>query len=206
MISDDRECIFVHIPRCAGTSIENVIWPGERSEDDLWQGFIDPYHNRYQTGGLQHLFAQQIRSEVGASRFTSYFKFAVVRNPFDRLVSQFNYMRSRPDLRVFIGMAETAALKEYVHLIRRRRHVQWEPQCSFLYDADGSLLVDFVVRFERLANDMELVFEKIGLDGAHLPYLNSTDRAPYRESLTPSLRAQVEKMYENDLMRFGYDF
>lgn len=169
-------------------------------------GFVDEYHNKYQTGGLQHLLAGQIRQEVGNGRFDNYFKFSVVRNPFDRLVSQFAYMRHRRDLRAFIGMPLDASFEEYLDLIGRRRHVQWEPQCSFLYDEDGTLLLDYVGRFETLASDMEAAFERLGIRGANLPHIKRGDRGPYREYYTGRARGLVEERYGQDLERLAYEF
>jgi hypothetical protein len=53
MVSYERKAIFIHIPKGGGTSIEQLIWPIEqgRSEADLWMGFKDKYHNKYQTVG-----------------------------------------------------------------------------------------------------------------------------------------------------------
>lgn len=169
-------------------------------------GFVDDYNNRHQTGGLQHLLASQIRCEVGDDRFTAYFKFAVVRNPFDRLVSQFAYMRDRPDLRAFVGMDDEASFSDYLQLIRRRRHVQWEPQSSFLFDDEGARLVDFVGRFETLGVDAARVFERVGIGGASLPHRNHSERSPYRDYYTSALRAQVEEMYADDLAYLDYEF
>ncbi len=114
MISDQHRCIFVHIPKCGGTSIEDLIWPAPRREADLWMGFIDAYNNKYQTGGLQHLTARQIRTEVGESRFAAYWRFSIVRNPFDRLVSQYASMPLRPDLCDFIGFAPEGDFNSYL--------------------------------------------------------------------------------------------
>lgn len=169
-------------------------------------GFVEPHRNRHQTGGLQHLLARQIRSEVGEDRFASYFKFAVVRNPFDRLVSQYCHTRDRVDLRAFLRMPKDASFDEYLERIRARRHVQWEPQCSFLFDEDGTLLVDFVGRFERLAEDAAEIFARLGLDGAALPHANRSQRSPYRDYYRDDLRRQVEEMYGEDLARLDYEF
>lgn len=169
-------------------------------------GFIGPHHNRHQTGGLQHLLARQIREEIGDSRFSSYFKFAVVRNPFDRLVSQFAHMRTRPDLREFLGMHENAPFSEYLDLIHLKRHVQWEPQCSFLFDSDETLLVDFVARFEMLDRDMPYVFTRLGLGCSVLPHINASDRSAYQEYYTSGMRVRVENMYREDLDKFDYTF
>ena len=107
MISHKHKCIFVHIPKTAGTSIENVIWPlkSDRVVENLWMGIVKPYYNKYQTGGLQHLTSNEIKREVGSDVFNSYYKFSVIRNPWDIGVSQFVYMKQkRRDLRRCIGM------------------------------------------------------------------------------------------------------
>lgn len=206
MISNPHRCIFVHIPRCAGSSVESMIWPGPRREEELWMGFVDRYRNKYQTGGLQHLLAGQIRKEVGREVFAAYFKFTVVRNPFDRLVSQFAYMSRREDLREFVGMGKDASFAGYLACIRRRSHVQWEPQTSFLVDDDGSLLVDYVVRFESLERDLSQVLARLKMTAAVPPHVNASDRGAYQAYYTAETRAEVEEMYSDDLDRFGYEF
>jgi hypothetical protein len=200
MISDTHRCIFVHVPKCGGSSIEAVLWPEPRTEAELWMGFVDEFHNRHQTGGLQHLHATQIRAEVG-ERFDAYFTFAFVRNPFDRLVSQFASMRSRPDLRAFIGMDDDASFSRYLDLIEQRTHVQWEPQCAFL-DID----VDFVGRFETFEADVKHVFGRLGVEVDAIPHVLRGERGPYRDYYDARTRATVERLYASDLERFKYQF
>ena len=204
MISHVHKCIFVHIPKCGGTSLEAVIWPGERHASDLWMGFIDRYHNKYQTGGLQHLHADQIRAEVGEDCFKSYFKFAFIRNPFDKAVSQYSYMRVRPDLREFIGMHENDPFSRYLELLPTRLHVQWEPQVPFLFDRNGGCLVDFIGRYENLAQDAQTVLRRLRID-AELPHINRGTHDDYRTYYQQDDVAKVNLLYGSDLTTFSYE-
>jgi hypothetical protein len=206
MISYERNCIFVHIPKTGGTSIESVIWPGARSERELWMGFVAPMHNKYQTGGLQHLLARQIRMEVGDDIFARAFKFTIVRNPWERAVSQFCYMARRADLREFVGLEAEASFDRYLERISSRLHVQWQEQADFVLDENGDMLVDFVGRFETLAADAARIFERVGSPGAALPHENKGIHEPYQAYYDDARRERVAEMYQRDIRLFGYTF
>lgn len=202
LISHRHRCIFIHIPKTGGDSIESVIWPGDRTAVEL---FGMP--NLHQTGGLQHLLARQVREEVGDAIFDGYFRFSFVRNPWDRVVSQYTYMRQRPDLRALIGMRRKASLGEYLELTAQKPHVQWAPQLDFLRDAHGHILVDYIGHFERLADDMAVVFARIGLVGAALPHRNASRRATsYRGYYDATTRDIVAARFAGDIDAFGYEF
>lgn len=203
MISHTYRCIFIHIPRTGGTSIENVIWPGDRSERDLWMGFVSKYRNKHQTGGLQHLLASQVREEVGEPAFGAYFKFAFVRNPWDKAVSQYMLTRRRPDLQEFIGMNEADSFKRYLELIGRREHVQWAPQYRFISDENGQQIVDFIGRFEHLERDALHVFSRIGAQGP-LPHAHATERLPLSDYYDREAVEIVAHHYAHDIELFGY--
>lgn len=206
MISHAHRCIFVHIPKTGGTSVEDVIWPGPRTTDDLWMGFVDRYHNKYQTGGLQHLLATQIRTEVGAEVFSSYYKFSIVRNPWDRAVSQFVFMDARDDLRDFIGMKKGAGLKKYAELIRKKRHVQWEPQVSFVQDANGESLLDYIGRYETFSDSVTHALRTTGINAATIPHRKKGQRGPYEDYYDAESREMIRTMYAADIEAFGYRF
>lgn len=166
-------------------------------------GFVSEYHNKYQTGGMQHLLARHIRTEVGEAVFDAYFKFAFVRNPWDKAVSQYAYMKKRPDLRTFLGMEEDDSFKRYLELTKLRKHVQWEAQWMFLFDDDGKQLVDYIGRFEHLAEDAAKVFDILGIQ-AEVPHLNVSGRSAMETYYDSESAAMVAEMYRADIDLFGY--
>jgi hypothetical protein len=208
MILHSRRCIFIHIPKTGGTTIENLIWPppAERTPEHLWMGFTWEFGNRYQTGGLQHLLATQVRDAVGADVFAGCHKFAIVRNPFDRAVSQFAYMRARPDLRAFVGMNENDPFKKYLQLIRKKTHVQWDHQHRFVEDENGAPLVDFIGRFEHFRRDVTRILDALGIGPREIGHALKGNRSHYADYYDDESRAMLADFYARDLAVFGYDF
>jgi len=209
MISHKHKCIFIHIPKTGGSSVENVLWPlkSDRTIDNLWMGFVKPYYNKYQTGGLQHLTSEQIKKEVGDNIFNSYYKFSIKRNPYDKAVSQFVYMKQkRNDLRGFIGMRENTSFKKYLQLISKTLHVQWMPQTDFLVDSKREVIVDDIIRFENLNEDFQIIINQLGIQNIHLSHENKTKRKHYTHYYDDESKKIVFNMYKQDIERFNYKF
>lgn len=205
MISIDHKCIFIHIPRTGGTSIEERIWPNQRDPETLWMGFIDKYHNKYQTGGLQHLLARQIKEEIDTNIFNSYWKFSVVRNPWDKIISQYFYTQKKPRILSFLGVEEIKSLEEYLELISKKKYVQWEEQWKFLYDDNKECLVDDVYRFEFFKEIAINIYQKLNLPLTIL-HLNKTNHKHYSEYYTSETKEMVAEMYATDILTFNYEF
>ncbi|HUQ36120.1 MAG TPA: sulfotransferase family 2 domain-containing protein [Aestuariivirga sp.] len=207
MISHKYKCIFVHIPKTGGTSIENCIWPAPRNREDLWMGFVSSYRNKYQTGGLQHLLARHIRLEVGGNIFNAYFKFAIVRNPWDKLVSQYTYLRKRKDLQHYLGVTAETTFAQYIEAAALSDHVQLTPQVDFVNDENGLSIVDFIGRFETLKEDAQRIFSRIGIQNMILPHTQRSLREKdYRSYYTAETRDRVAQIYERDIALFKYKF
>lgn len=206
MISDKLELIFIHIPKCGGSSIEQIFWSKEeRVESNLWMGFIDKYHNKFQTGGLQHLKATQIRLSVGDEKFKAYLKFSVVRNPYDRAVSQYIYMQSRPDLRDFVGMKKNDSFIDYLYKINHKSHVQWESQFSFLHDNNGECLADLIVKLEGI-NVLPSLLKSYPLIPAFdaVPKVNSNPLYDKKKYLSNEAKSLIMDKYSLDFKTFNY--
>lgn len=207
MISHKHKCIFVHIPKTGGTSIENCIWPAPRNREDLWMGFVSSYRNKYQTGGLQHLLARHIRLEVGSDIFNAYFKFTIVRNPWDKLVSQYAYLKERKDLQLYLGVTFDTTFAQYIEAVALSDHVQIIPQADFVYDVNGLRIIDFIGRFETLNEDAQSIFSRIGIHNMILPHTQRSSREKdYRSYYTAETRDRVARIYERDIALFKYKY
>ncbi len=169
-------------------------------------GVVDKNQNKYQTGGLQHLFAEQIRMEVGSSTFNQYFKFSFMRNPWEKAVSQFHYMRERKNLREFIGMELDDSFKKYLALIQRKIHVQWDEQYKFVSSENGDIMVDFLGRFENLEQDFNKVLNRLGVRVVRIPHDNQSFHRPYYEYYDDEAIGIVQSVYKRDIDMFGYEF
>ena len=204
MISHRHKCIFIHIPKCGGTSIEDILFKPlkERTTKDLWM-----LPNEYQTGGLQHLMSSHIIEEVGGDIFSKYFTFSFVRNPWDKMVSQYNYtIAKRKDLLDHIGITKSASFEEYINCVSSTEiFVQWDQQYKFLY-INKKCVVDFIGRFENLQEDFNVVCNKIGIPQQQLPHKNATKHKHYTEYYDDETRQIVAEKYAKDIEYFGYEF
>ena len=206
MISHEYKCIFIHIPKCGGTSIEDVIWPMPRKTEDLWMGFINKIENKYQTGGLQHLKAWQIKKEVGHDIFDHYFKFSFVRNPWDKVISQYTYVQHRQDILNYMGLKKGDSLKQYLSAIQKKKHIQTEQQHKFIMNEDGDLLVDFLGRLEQFESDAQTIFNQLDIHIDQIPHSKKSARKPYSEHYDQESKEIVANIYARDIEIFDYTF
>jgi hypothetical protein len=172
---------------------------------------------------LAHLTAREYVGcgHVDQATFDRYYKFAFVRNPWDRLVSEYEYRKLQPQT-TFRAFVENS-FRDRDDYSDASRHIT--PQIEFLTGERGDLLVEFVGRFETLNSDFEHVARKLGLPPANLPHRNSSSGRgavarlrrlltgpapdkprPYQDYYDPELRDRVGDYYAEDVERFGYTF
>jgi len=205
IISLLHKFIFVAIPKTGTHSIRRAL-RDHMGSDDLEQvglfvqrKFPIPELARLQHG---HLSLEQVRPYLPQEEFDSFFKFAFVRNPFDRFVSYCAFM-SRAD-----GQFERDPHKVMRHVIQNPpwQHVLFQPQHSFVSSADGELLTDFVGRVEEMQESYDEIAARIGIQTAVLERVNPSNRRAYRTYYDEALVEGVAKLYARDLELFGYEF
>lgn len=209
-----RDVLFIWVPKCAGMSIHSLLSRYDPIPEDRW---LKPLKKRFRNRGyatFSHVDVLQLveRGVVRRRYFENAFKFGFVRNPYDRLVSLFFYLKKIrleevPEALSFDEFCRMVARGEYppVGLYNHKGISQCNPMTGWLIGPDGRLIVDFLGRFENLEEDLRTVCRTIGIPD-EIPHENRTQHRHYREYYTPETRAIVEKVYRGDLDRFGYAF
>jgi chondroitin 4-sulfotransferase 11 len=214
-ISHKRRCVFVHIPKTGGTSIEHALkMRGRHRREDrrrlMGPILTDELRARgFQSNFLQHLTAREILRLHAPGALAGYMKFSVVRNPWDRMVSV--YHRQDRDM-VEQSRAQGVALEglgfdDFVEASMGVRHAHLRPQHEYLTGAAGGLAVDFVGRFETLGESFQEVCRLLGVR-ARLPvkYASRRQSRDYRRYYGARSRALVAERYARDIEIFGYAF
>ena len=153
----------------------------------------------------EHPKAQAIR-DFDPEAWRSFYKFCFVRNPFDRLVSDYTWRRKLKDRQDVTFSDFLTMLTDPAHdnpLIPRNAYT-WP-----MYTIDDRVAVDRVGRYENLYADLDAIAADIGLPAlsGRLPNAKqAASGAAFREWYGPSERARVEALFEKELAAFGYTF
>lgn len=196
MISHDLKCVFIHIPKCAGTSV-------------------------YKSLGLDFLGSGHAPASKHSDFLEQgYFSFSFVRNPWDRISSCYRYFQSlKPGVRWYRAnqtisdLASSVSFNEFVNyvpdfqkmMIREkgsvRSGVHFQP---FSYFLDTS--IDFVGKVENINHDYMSIRSRLNLPLKQIPKINSTKNQDYKELYNEELRNIVYNIYKEDIEKYNYEF
>jgi hypothetical protein len=150
-----------------------------------------------------HISARQIEPVIGTDVFAGLFKFAFVRNPYDRFVSYCAFMSRDTG---HFEREPTRFMKHILQVVRPLDHLLYRPQSSFLVDAQGRLAVDYVGRTENMQASYDAICARIGIASSSLEKVNASTHADYRQYYDDESRALVGDLYRRDLELFDYGF
>jgi chondroitin 4-sulfotransferase 11 len=189
--ADDYRCIFIHIPKAAGTSVALTLF-GQGSRHVPWFEY----------------------KKANPWKFKRYFKFTFVRNPWDRLVSSYFFLRkggldpqdakwAEEFLRQFDDF--DSFVRGWVNEENIQTWVHFMPQHYFICDPDGKVMVDFVGRVENMENDFAYVASKLGCS-RKLDKVNTSNQRHYSSYYDEETREIVRRVYARDIELFDYGF
>ena len=205
IISALHKFIFVAIPKTGTHSVRQALRAHMGPRDIEQVGlFVQKQFPIPELAQLQHghLSLEQVRPYLRRETFESVFKFAFVRNPFDRFVSYCAFITrqegefERDPRRVMQEFLDDPPLD----------HILFQPQHSFVSDPNGELLTDYIGRVEEMQQSYDYICEQIGIPSTQLDRVNSSSRRGYRDYYDDELIEGVAKLYARDLELFGYEF
>lgn len=201
MISQDRKFIFVHIPKTGGNSVQNIL--RDYSEDEIvtreaHQDGIERFeiHNR-DFGFSKHSFLSDYKSRLPADVYAQMFKFACVRNPWERAISF--YFSPHRGVSVFQRDEFIALLRSVPTMADALRADKDQPMSGVAAN------LDYLMRFERLQEDFDLVCDRLGIPRQALPRRNQSARGHVRDYYDEETVELVREVFFEDVQLFGYD-
>ncbi len=191
---DIHNCIFVHIPKCAGTSVSRSLF-----------GDVGP----------GHLTMRDYEIMFSSSELRTYFKFTFVRNPWDRLYSAFHYLRrggmnrsdrewSASNLSRYRSFEEFVC--DWVDSENVRSWWHFIPQWEFVVSSGGQCRLDFTGRYETLGSDFQTIAFRLGRKQELAHENRSGESNLYQSAYTHEMIDRVADVYARDISLFGYSF
>jgi hypothetical protein len=162
---------------------------------------------------FNHQSAAQIKAKLGDDEWDRRFTFTFVRNPYSRLVSWFSYCRQPSHIQpwarhLYVGKTFAEWVMEGCpHHFRRLFGLNPFYLTEYLWDSNGSVLVDFVGRVENYAADFDYVCKQLGVPTPPLQHVNKSKHENYRKYYKdPLVRKLADGMFAEDCEAFDYTF
>lgn len=157
---------------------------------------------------LAHLYADEYvkLGHITQADFDSYFKFAVVRNPYDRIVSEYLYRFQKTSWWRTPGAVKFLKRTYPNDISDTARHMV--PQTRYVQNEAGEVIVDRVLHFETMGDEIEALSEQIFGEHRSLPHINKTKAGKTKDKkvkLRKRMQPLIAEMYAEDFEAFGYD-
>lgn len=201
LISRQRRFVFVHVPKTAGIStqrmLQTLVSDAKLRADSVRHG-PDNLEDYY------HPLARDIRRQVGPA-WETYFSFAFVRNPWDRMVSWYEMAKQRKDVRSpSLDRIRGLTFEQFLTMDPPAAHAN-TCQTDYLTDIEGNRIVTFIGQYENLRKDWGTICQLIQVP-AFIIKTNFTKHEPYQTYYTDQTRDLVGERFQRDLDLFGYTF
>lgn len=207
LISDSHRFIFVRVRKTASQSMWQALEPYVLPRPvGRWARFksrarLEHDYRKYRFRAHEEITTAQ--KLMPPELFESYFKFAIVRNPWRRLVSEYEFILKSPDHGRHERVKTLDRFGDFIEMQIPRRDAY---QVNQLCDRDENLLMDFVGKLETLDADWESICGRIGIPHVALPRKNVSVKRPYTDYYTPELRDRVARHWAREIELFGYEF
>ena len=190
---DEKYSFIIHIPKTAGTSATKSIYG------------TDVNYSHYDWNDLKVIMKK---------KFHNYFSFSIVRNPWDRCLSAYEFLKIggyNADDKMFYEKY-LACYNNFEDFIKNGLNKQkvlnglhFIPQSNFIFSADDKCMVDYILRFETIESDYNFIKNKLGGSDLLKYKINRTDHN-YNKFYDKEMKHIVSKLYNRDIRLLKYSF
>ena len=230
IISHKYKFIFIRPPKIAGISMEAALAQHLGPRDIITEGSAARNFKDY----YDHISPRRVKRKMGKKIWDSYFKFTVVRNPWDYLVSLYWHRfwwskNKQKDFTYYMkALKQSFVEPEYYLMVLEKLYLKLtkpSPKDDFskliehlpskytntryYFDSSPRPILDFYIRFENLENGYKKVCKKLRIPYKKLPRRNivpRTDRRHYSKYYTDRTKALVDQKFKKEIHYFGYKF
>lgn len=191
-----HKIIFIHVPKVAGRAMLKSL--------------------NIEEVGHNHLFIYELEDR---RKFQEFFKIGFVRNPWDRLVSAFFYLKSggmknKYDLYIQDKLSSFNSFTEFVYCLGSNKQfrkemikeIHFKPQYLWMMNSNGEIEMDYIGYFENLEEGFKILKEKLKKPNAELIKFNQSEHKPFWEYYDKKMVDIVREIYATDIELFKYEF
>ena len=212
MISNKDKLIFVHIPKCGGTSISSSLGL-ERDHGTI--RMIEPlnfktlyyyplsYKDLLRKIRYQYINKKKLKN-FSNQKYNEYFKFSFVRNPWSRAFSWFNNVMRDSTHQKNLKITKNLNFKDFLILFAGKGMLR--SQTYWLQDFQGKIPLDFIGKFENINSDFECVCKRISKSNRKLEVKNIGPNLDYRDHYDATTKKIIEDVYHHEIKLFDYTF
>jgi Sulfotransferase family len=214
IISRARRFIFVHIPKTGGTALSMAL-EGRAARDDILIGDTPKARARKMrlrgvkaAGRLwKHATLADIDGLVTRDEVATFYTVTLVRNPWDRMVSYYHWLRGQVFAHPAVGLAKSLNFGDFLHHAQTQTALALWPYPAYMRDAAGVERASLYARLEHLDDDLAPFEAHLGFRVTPLRRANESDRArDWRAFYADADAALVARLCAGDIARFGYGF
>jgi hypothetical protein len=211
LVSTSHNFVFIHIAKNGGTSLRKLLTgcslPGRPRT--AWTNFLASLPVRQRPENIAyppHQNARWARRKLGPAFYDNAFSFAFVRNPYDRAVSRYEFIRQTPghhQHKRFQKMGFAGFVKDE----KMRNLFKPRTQLSEVSDRAGRIIVTNIYRIEAFEDGVRDICARLEIAPPDVALRqNTSQRSAYRDYFTPEIKKDFDKIYRCDVDAFGYRF
>lgn len=214
ILSRGRGYLFIHIPKTGGTALALAL-EARAMKDDLLVGDTPKARaRRKQVKGLRtagrlwkHSTLGDLGGLVDAEDLAGLFVLTLVRNPWDRAVSYYSWLRDQSFAHPAVGLAKLLGFSDFLAHPQTEASLRGWPYGAYLRAADGTERCDLFARLEHLDADLAPFEAHLGFRLTPLARANPSARnRDWRPYYTTADAERLAECCAEDIARFGYRF